>query len=53
VITPKLKEISDQLSDHLDTRVSVELGKQKGKIVIEFATVEDLERINSKILKKS
>jgi len=53
IIAPKLKEISDQLSDHLDTRVSVELGKQKGKIVIEFATVEDLERINTKILKKS
>ena len=53
IIAPKLKQISDQLSDHLDTRVSVELGKQKGKIVIEFATVEDLERINSKILKKS
>ena len=53
IIAPKLKEISDLLSDHLDTRVSVELGKQKGKIVIEFATIEDLERINSKILKKS
>ncbi len=53
IIAPRLKEISDQLSDHLDTRVSVELGKQKGKIVIEFATIEDLERINSKILKKS
>jgi ParB family chromosome partitioning protein len=53
IIAPKLKEISDQLSDYLDTRVSVELGKQKGKIVIEFATIEDLERINSKILKKS
>ena len=53
IVAPKLKEISDQLSDHLDTRVSVELGKQKGKIVIEFATVEDLERINIKILKKS
>jgi len=45
IIAPKLKEISDQLSDHLDTRVNVELGKQKGKIVIEFATIEDLERI--------
>ena len=53
IIAPKLKEISDQLSDHLDTRVSVELGKQKGKIIIEFATIEDLERINTKILKKS
>ncbi len=53
IIAPKLKQISDQLADHLDTRVSVELGKLKGKIVIEFATVEDLERINNKILKKS
>jgi ParB family chromosome partitioning protein len=49
-ITPKLKEIADNLSDHLDTRVNVELGKQKGKIVIEFATIEDLERI-SKVIK--
>ncbi len=53
IIAPKLKQISNQLSDHLDTRVSVELGKQKGKIVIEFATIEDLERINTKILKNS
>ena len=53
IIAPKLKEISDQLSDYLDTRVNIELGKQKGKIVIEFATIEDLERINNKIQKKS
>ena len=53
IIAPKLKEISDQLSDYLDTRVNVELGKQKGKIVIEFATIEDLERINNKIQKNS
>jgi len=50
IIAPKLKEIADELSDHLDTRVNVELGRQKGKIVIEFATVEDLERI-SKVIK--
>jgi ParB family chromosome partitioning protein len=49
IIAPKLKQISDQLADHLDTRVSVELGKQKGKIVIEFATVEDLERIVKRV----
>jgi ParB family chromosome partitioning protein len=49
IIAPKLKEISDQLSDHLDTRVNVELGKKKGKIVIEFATIEDLERISKVI----
>ena len=49
ILAPKLKEIADELSDYLDKRVSVELGKQKGKIVIEFATVEDLVRINTKI----
>jgi ParB family chromosome partitioning protein len=49
IIAPKLKEIADDLSDHLDTRVNVELGRQKGKIVIEFATIEDLERINKVI----
>jgi ParB family transcriptional regulator, chromosome partitioning protein len=49
ILAPKLKEIADDLSDYLDTRVNVELGKQKGKIVIEFATVEDLVRINTKI----
>lgn len=49
LLSPKLKEISDQLSDYLDTGVHVELGKKKGKIVIEFATVEDLERINKVI----
>ena len=49
LLAPRLKEISDQLSDSLDTRVSVELGKQKGKIVIEFATMEDLERITKLI----
>jgi ParB family chromosome partitioning protein len=50
ILAPKLKQISDNLADHLDTRVSVELGKKKGKIVIEFATIEDLERI-SKVIK--
>jgi ParB family chromosome partitioning protein len=50
IISPRIKEIGEQLSDHLDTRVNVELGKKKGKIVIEFATVEDLDRI-TKIIK--
>jgi len=50
ILAPKLKQISDDLADHLDTRVSVELGKKKGKIIIEFATIEDLERI-SKVIK--
>jgi ParB family chromosome partitioning protein len=49
LLSPRLKELADGMSDRLDTRVSVELGKQKGKITIEFATLEDLERINKLI----
>lgn len=36
---------AELLSDYLDTRVTVEAGKSKGKIVIEFAGSEDLQRI--------
>jgi ParB family chromosome partitioning protein len=42
---PGLTELSDRLSDRLDTRVKVDLGQRKGKIAIEFATLDDLQRI--------
>jgi len=45
-VSPRLKEIENGLADKLDTRVSVELGLSKGKITIEFADLEDLERIH-------
>ena len=48
--SPLLKEISDQLGDSLDTRVNIELGKEKGKITIEFADLEDLQRIAKAII---
>ena len=44
-VTPALTELASRLSDALDTRVKVEVGKQKGKIVVEFASLEDLQRI--------
>ena len=44
---PGLKEIDDRLSDRLETRVKVSLGRNKGKIAIEFASLTDLERIVS------
>ena len=44
-VEPALTELADRLSDVLDTRVKVEVGKQKGKIVVEFASLEDLQRI--------
>ena len=42
---PGLTELGDRLSDRLDTRVKVTLGRSKGKIAIEFASLSDLERI--------
>jgi ParB family transcriptional regulator, chromosome partitioning protein len=45
MVAPKVKDLADRLSDHFDTRVRVELGRAKGKVVIEFATIDDLERI--------
>lgn len=46
---PGLLELEDLLSGHLDTRVKVEMGAKRGKVVIEFATLEDLERIYRKV----
>ncbi|WBB65780.1 ParB/RepB/Spo0J family partition protein [Micromonospora sp. WMMD812] len=42
---PGLTDLADRLSDRFDTRVKVDLLRNKGKITIEFATVDDLERI--------
>lgn len=42
---PGLLELEGLLSDRLDTRVAVSMGAKKGKVVIDFATIEDLERI--------
>jgi ParB family chromosome partitioning protein len=45
ITAPGLHELADRLSDVLDTRVRVDLGRRKGKITVEFASVDDLERI--------
>lgn len=42
---PGLQDIADRISRSYDTRVMVSLGKRKGKIVVEFGSVEDLQRI--------
>jgi ParB family chromosome partitioning protein len=42
---PGLADLNERLSDRLDTRVKVTLGKSKGRIAIEFASLADLERI--------
>lgn len=42
---PGLQEVAEKLSTAFDTRVTVSLGKRKGKIVVEFGSVDDLQRI--------
>ncbi len=42
---PGLRDLADALADHLETRVKVDLGRSKGKITIEFASLDDLERL--------
>lgn len=46
---PEFDAVAQRLSDHLDTRVNIAMGKSKGKIVVEFAGVEDLHRIISQL----
>jgi ParB family transcriptional regulator, chromosome partitioning protein len=42
---PGLLELEELLAEQLDTRVKIDLGPKRGKVVIEFADLEDLERI--------
>ncbi len=42
---PGLQDVAEQLSSAFDTRVTVSVGKRKGKIVVEFGSVDDLQRI--------
>ncbi len=44
-LTPELAQIADRVGDKLDTRVSIVMGKRKGKISVEFANQDDLKRI--------
>ncbi|GHH38504.1 ParB/RepB/Spo0J family partition protein [Streptomyces candidus] len=44
-MAPALSDLASRLSDRFETRVKVDLGQKKGKITVEFASVEDLERI--------
>jgi ParB family chromosome partitioning protein len=48
-VPARLSEVADRLSDRFETRVKVDLGRSRGKVTIEFASVDDLERIVSVI----
>lgn len=43
--SPELQEVASRLSERLETRVQVAMGRRKGKITVEFAGQEDLDRI--------
>jgi ParB family chromosome partitioning protein len=45
ISAPAVTDLADRLSNRFDTRVRVELGRRKGKITIEFGSIDDLERI--------
>lgn len=44
-VAPALEDLAGRLSDRFETRVRVDLGKSRGRIVVEFASIDDLERI--------
>ena len=45
ITAPAAVELAEKLSDAFDTRVRVDLGRRKGRITVEFASIDDLERI--------
>jgi ParB family transcriptional regulator, chromosome partitioning protein len=47
---PNLAEVEEILSEQLATRVSIQMGAKRGKVVIEFGSADDLERIVSEIV---
>jgi ParB family chromosome partitioning protein len=46
---PGLVELEELLGDQLETRVTISMGAARGKVVVEFSTLEDLERIYRRI----
>ena len=40
-----LLELEERLSTHLDTRVKVDMSNRRGRVIVDFATLDDLERI--------
>ena len=50
---PGLLELEELLAEYLSTRVSVTMGSGKGKVIVEFADLEDLERIYHHMTTKS
>jgi ParB family chromosome partitioning protein len=47
---PRAAEVEEVLSEELSTRVRVQIGRRRGKIVVEFGSADDLERLVSRIV---
>ncbi|MDQ3104289.1 MAG: ParB/RepB/Spo0J family partition protein, partial [Actinomycetota bacterium] len=45
IVAAHLPEVAARLSERYDTRVKVQIGARRGRITVEFATLDDLERI--------
>lgn len=52
-VSEEAQEIAESIGDFLDTRVKVQMGRKRGRIVVEFAGMEDLQRIAEVISKSS
>jgi ParB family chromosome partitioning protein len=46
-VSPEFLAVAERLGDRLDTKVNITVGKRKGKLSVEFANQEDLDRILS------
>lgn len=49
-VDPSVAEVEEILSEQLATRVVIQMGKKRGRVVIEFGSPDDLERIVSEIV---
>jgi ParB family chromosome partitioning protein len=45
-----MSEVEEILSEQLATRVQIQMGKKRGRVVIEFGSADDLDRIVSEII---
>ncbi|MDT0274406.1 ParB/RepB/Spo0J family partition protein [Blastococcus goldschmidtiae] len=45
ISAPGVEELGSRLSDRFETKVKIQIGRSKGKIVVEFGSVDDLQRI--------
>ena len=45
ISAPGVEELGSRLSDRFETKVKIQIGRAKGRIVVEFGSVDDLQRI--------